>query len=176
MSIFDDMKRGLDSLISPSKDRLAHELFDELKKKHLRVSTAESCTGGRLADTLVSIEGVSEVYPGGFVTYSDEAKARDLSVSRTALSQHTAVSSEVSRQMAMGLHMKTGADLCLTTTGMAGPTGGSPSCPVGTVYISAFYKGQVLTRHFVFRGNREAVRNQAVREALVLGLFMLQED
>ncbi|MEE3480620.1 MAG: CinA family protein [Lachnospiraceae bacterium] len=175
MSIIADMKKGLGSLISPSKDKLAHALFDELKRRHLRVSTAESCTGGRLADSLVSVEGISEVYPGGFVTYSDEAKARDLSVSRTALTRHTAVSSEVSRQMAMGLHIKTGADLCLTTTGMAGPTGGSPSCPVGTVYISAYYKGRVLTRHFVFKGNREAVRNQAVKEALLMGLAELEE-
>lgn len=176
MNIFDDMKKGLDSLIPVSKDRLAHELYTDLKSRNLRVSTAESCTGGRLADALVSVEGISEVYPGGFVTYSDEAKARDLSVSRQALTLHTAVSAEVSRQMAMGLHMKTGADLCLTTTGMAGPTGGTPSCPVGTVYISAYYKGRVVTRHFVFKGNREAVRNQAVKEALLLGLMVLDED
>lgn len=175
MNIFEQISGNVKSAFGPSTDKLARELFEQLKKKHLRIATAESCTGGRLADALVSVEGVSEVYPGGYVTYSDEAKARDLMVSRKALAFHTAVSPEVSRQMAMGLHMKTGADLCVTTTGMAGPTGGTAENPVGTVYISLATKDRVITRHFVFKGNREAVRNQAVREALLLALSALSE-
>ncbi len=175
MNVFEQFAGNLKSFFGPSTDKLACELYDALKRKHLRIATAESCTGGRLADALVSVEGISEVYPGGYVTYSDEAKARDLLVSRKTLAYHTAVSAEVSRQMAMGLHMKTGADLCLTTTGMAGPTGGTAETPVGTVYISLAVKDRVITRHFVFTGNREAVRNQAVREALQLALAALEE-
>lgn len=175
MNAFDEFKGKFKSFFGPSADRLAHEVYEALKRKHLRIATAESCTGGRLADALVSVEGISEVYPGGFVTYSDEAKARDLLVSRKALACHTAVSPEVSRQMAMGLHMKTGADLCITTTGLAGPGGGTAAIPVGTVYISLAAKDRVVTRHFVFSGSREAVRNQAVKEALQLVLSALDE-
>lgn len=160
----------------PSEKTLAFTLYRKLLEKNLRISTAESCTGGLLANALVSVPGISEVYPGGFVTYSDEAKARDLGVSKKALAFHTAVSPEVSRQMALGLKLKTHTDIALSTTGLAGPTGGSSSVPVGTVYISCACGDRVITRHFVFSGARERVRKLAVREALSLALYCLEED
>ncbi len=152
---------------------LSRELFHLLKSRNLRISVAESCTGGLLSDSLVSIPGISEVFPGGFVTYSDEMKAKVLFVSRESLMKHTAVSPEVSRQMALGAKQATGTDIALSTTGYAGPDAGTEKRPKGTVFISCAYKDIVITRTFHFEGEREAVRRKAVRNALLLALDAL---
>ena len=166
------MMEGLYSTALSIKE-LSKELFLLLKKMNLRITVAESCTGGLLSDALVSVPGISEVFPGGFVTYSDEMKAEILSVSRKALLSHTAVSPEVSRQMALGAKQRACTDIALSTTGYAGPDGGTFERPVGTVFISCAYKDMVVTREFHFEGEREAIRRKAVRNALLLSLDAL---
>lgn len=152
---------------------LSKELFLLLKKKNLRITVAESCTGGLLSDALVSVPGISEVFPGGFVTYSDEMKADVLSVSRNSLLLHSAVSPEVSRQMALGARQRLSVDIALSTTGYAGPEGGTDEHPLGTVFVSCAFKDKVITRSFQFEGERDAIRRKAVRNALLLGLDAL---
>jgi len=166
------MTEGLYSTALSIKD-LSRELFQLLKSRNLRISVAESCTGGLLSDALVSIPGISEVFPGGFVTYSDEMKAKILSVSRETLMRHTAVSPEVSRQMALGVKQLTCTDIALSTTGYAGPDAGTEERPKGTVFISCAFLDIVVTRTFHFEGEREAIRRKAVRNALLLGLDAL---
>ena len=169
------MTEGLYSTALSTKE-LSNELFLLLKKKNLRISVAESCSGGLLSDALVSVPGISEVFPGGFVTYSDEMKAEILSVSKKTLLSYTAVSPEVSRQMAVGAREKTDTDIALSTTGYAGPDGGTDEKPVGTVYISCAFKDKVVTRSFHFEGEREAIRRKAVRNALLLAIDILSKE
>ncbi|MBP5165470.1 MAG: CinA family protein [Lachnospiraceae bacterium] len=159
-----------------STKEISNELFLLLKRKKKRISVAESCTGGLLSDALVCVPGISEVFPGGFVTYSDEMKADVLSVSRKTLQSHTAVSPEVSRQMALLTKQKANVDIALSTTGYAGPDGGTKDRPVGTVYISCAFNDIVVTRSFLFEGEREAIRRKAVRNALLLAIDALSGD
>lgn len=169
------MTEGLYSTALSTKE-LSNELFLLLKKKNLRISVAESCSGGLLSDALVSVPGISEVFPGGFVTYSDEMKEKILSVSRKTLLSYTAVSPEVSRQMAVGAREKADTDIALSTTGYAGPDGGTDEKPVGTVYISCAFKDKVVTRSFHFEGEREAIRRKAVRNAILLAIDILTKE
>ena len=169
------MTEGLYSTALSTKE-LSNELFLLLKKKNLRIAVSESCTGGLLSDALVSVPGISEVFPGGFVTYSDDMKAKILSVSRKTLQSHTAVSPEVSRQMAVGTRERTDTDIALSTTGYAGPDGGTDEKPVGTVYISCAFRDRVVTRYFHFEGEREAIRRKAVRNAILLAIDILSKE
>lgn len=153
--------------------REAEKLFQFLKSRHLTLSTAESCTGGKIAAAITDFPGSSEVFLGGFVTYQDEGKIRDINVSKKSIDNETAVSLQVSRQMAYGAMKKTGSDMALSTTGVAGPGKGEYGKPVGLVYISCAFKHKVVTRRFLFKGNRFAVRLAATKEAFRLGMDTL---
>ncbi len=108
----------------------------ELLKKHKRtVATAESCTGGLIAKLLTDIPGSSEYFVEGVVAYANEAKTRLLGVPAQLITEHGAVSRQVAAAMAMGCRAKSGADFALSTTGIAGPGGGTPDKPVGLVYV-----------------------------------------
>ncbi len=139
-----------------------------LKKYDLTVTTAESCTGGMLAARLVNVPGVSDVFREGYITYSNKAKRRLLDVNKSTLKKYGAVSEQTAKEMAVGGVFATGADVCVATTGIAGPDGGTEEKPVGLVYISCYLKDKVTVERFQFKGNREKVREQTVVKALDL--------
>ena len=107
-----------------------------LKEKHLTLATAESCTGGRVADKITDIPGCSAYYMGGIVSYSNAVKMSPLGVEESTLKEHGAVSEQTAREMAENVRVKYGADFGISTTGIAGPEGGVPGKPVGTIYIA----------------------------------------
>jgi nicotinamide-nucleotide amidase len=150
--------------------RLAARVGENLLRRGQVVTTAESCTGGWIAKALTDVPGSSQWFGEGFVTYSNEAKMRRLGVPRSVLESAGAVSRAAARAMAEGALRRSGADLALAVTGIAGPDGGVPGKPVGTVWFCwAERRGarvRLVAQHKRFRGNREAVRRKTVRHAL----------
>ena len=136
-----------------------------LLDKHITISTAESCTGGNIAVALVGYAGISEVFKEGFVTYSNDAKMKDLGVDPNTVDKFGAVSEECAKEMAFGAANRSGADLGVATTGIAGPGGGTEDKPVGLVYTCVYYKGQYHVNRSVHNGNRETVRERATANA-----------
>lgn len=147
----------------------AAALLDDYRGAGLRIVTAESCTGGRVAATLTEIAGSSEVVEGGFVTYSNAAKTASLDVPPMLLERHGAVSAEVVQAMAAGALAHSRADVSVAVTGIAGPGGATPTKPIGLVYLAAQRRGRqsVVERHH-FAGDRHAVRTASVVAALAL--------
>ena len=143
-----------------------YEIVELLRSKDLTLSTAESCTGGLLSGRIVDVPGASWVFPQGFVTYSNEAKAVTLGVNRKTLDEKGAVSAECACEMAEGAARVSGSDIGLSTTGIAGPDGGSDEKPVGLVYIGIFSRGRSRALECHFKGGRSAVRSQTVEMAL----------
>jgi nicotinamide-nucleotide amidase len=137
-----------------------------LKNNHLTLATAESCTGGLLGATLTSEPGSSTFYLGGVVSYSNSLKQQFLGVAEKTLHQFGAVSEEVAREMAEGIRQKSGSDLAISTTGIAGPDGGTDLKPVGLVYIGFASSKKVYAKKFQFYGERESVRQLTVQAAL----------
>ena len=137
--------------------------------KHIKLSAAESCTGGLLMAALTSVSGVSEVFNGGYVTYANEEKIDMVSVEETTLEKHGAVSDAVVREMADGAMLTTGADIAVAISGIAGPTGGTDEKPVGLVHFGIATAGKWTETHQIFKGlDREGVRMAAVEYALDL--------
>jgi len=149
---------------------LANRVGKRLLRQGRRVTTAESCTGGWIAKALTDVPGSSQWFGEGFVTYSNEAKARRLQVSRAILEHHGAVSEAAAIAMAEGALRRAGADVSVAVTGIAGPDGAVPGKPVGTVWFSwAERRGnrvRVTAERRNFRGDREAVRRKTVEAAL----------
>jgi len=137
-----------------------------LNNKNLTISTAESCTGGLLGAAFTQEPGSSRFYLGGIVSYSNSLKQGLLGVSEKNLKTFGAVSEEVAREMAEGIRSKTGSDLAISTTGIAGPDGGSDEKPVGLVYIGFATSKNVHAEKFQFYGERESVRQLTVQAAL----------
>lgn len=138
-----------------------------LQKKNLRLATAESCTGGLLAARLTNIAGVSKVYVGGIVSYSNEVKHNLLGVSDKILQKFGAVSEQTARKMAEGVRVRLATDLAISITGIAGPDGGSVEKPVGTVWIALAQVGhETFARHFQFGGERDTIRERSAFAAL----------
>ena len=139
------------------------------RQGHLMV-TAESCTGGFLAKTLTDRPGSSDCYDRGWVTYSNDAKHAELGVRLSDIRRHGAVSRTVALAMARGALRHSKAEVAVAVTGVAGPSGGSPAKPVGTVWIAwGFRRGgrsRLVARRFQFAGRRDAVRRRTVAEAL----------
>lgn len=148
--------------------KLAETLVRELIEKGLKIAFAESCTGGMLTSSVVDIPDASKVLYEGVVTYSNEAKAARLGVSEKTLEAFGAVSGETAAEMAEGLLKN--ADIGVATTGIAGPSGGTPEKPVGLVYIAVSGKNGTVVIKNNFGGDRKAVRtktrNKALKEAL----------
>ena len=145
----------------------AHALAIQLLKHRLKLAAAESCTGGWIAKVLTDIAGSSEWFDRGFVTYSNQAKQEMLGVKSETLAAHGAVSEAVVREMVTGALVNSRADLALSVSGVAGPGGGTPEKPVGTVWFAwQRREGDVVAACHRFAGDREAVRRQAVAVAL----------
>ena len=146
-----------------------------LKEKKMSVTVAESCTGGMIAARLVNVPGISEHFWGSFVTYANEAKTALLGVDAKLLAKKGAVSPEVAEAMAMGAAKAAGADVGISSTGIAGPDGGTPEKPVGLVYLGCCVKGVVSVIECHFHGTRQEVREQAARAALELAVACVTE-
>lgn len=146
-----------------------------LKKYHLKLTTAESCTGGLLAGTFMNVPGVSEVYDEGYITYANKSKRKILGVKKKTLKEHGAVSRQTAKQMAKGAAKAAGADVALSVTGIAGPDGGTPEKPVGLVYIGCYVNGKTRVRKCKFQGDREKVRLQTVQAAMEFAIECIQK-
>jgi len=154
-------------------EALAKKLAERLKASRHSLVTAESCTGGWAAQVVTSIGGSSGWFERGFVTYSNDAKRELLGVAAETLKKHGAVSEETAREMALGALARSKGTVTLAITGIAGPTGGGPGKPVGTVCFAWATKGGAArseTQHF--KGDRESVRRQSVVHALE-GVFRI---
>ncbi len=132
------------------------------------LSTAESCTGGGIGGALTAVPGASSVYKGGVISYCNEIKNRVLGVPAEVLEACGAVSAPVAQAMAAGVRSLCRTDFAVSVTGLAGPDGDEYGNPVGTVFIGFAAEGKAFARHYVFSGDREAVRAQAVDAALEL--------
>jgi nicotinamide-nucleotide amidase len=147
----------------------AETLLDTFRRRHLRLAMAESCTGGLIAACLTDIAGSSDVVDRGFVTYSNEAKTGMLGVPEELLRAHGAVSAEVAGAMAEAALQRSGADVAVSVTGIAGPGGATPAKPVGLVFIATARRGGAPQAHrYRFSGDRTAVRLATVAEAFAL--------
>lgn len=150
-----------------SKD-LAKDIVKILKKKKYSITFAESCTGGLLSATMVSVPGVSDVYKMGFVTYANKAKRKLLGVKKKTLRKYGAVSEECAYEMAFGAAKAADADVAVSITGIAGPDGGTASKPVGTVYIGCCIGKEACVRRYQFTGDRDEIRRSSVDAAVEL--------
>jgi nicotinamide-nucleotide amidase len=147
--------------------RLAARVGDALKRHQYVLTTAESCTGGWVAQMVTSIPGSSEWFDRGYVTYSNRAKDEMLGVSPELVEAEGAVSDAVVRAMAEGALERSGADVAVAISGIAGPEGGTPQKPVGTIWMGWAARGcETRTRSSHYAGDREMVRRQAVMAAL----------
>ena len=135
-----------------------------------RIATVESCTGGLIGHTLTEVPGSSAYYLGGFVTYSDSAKQAMVGVPADVLAAHGAVSAQTALAMAVGGRERTGADLCLSVTGIAGPDGGSSAKPVGLTYVAIADARGGEVRRFVWSGSRAENKRASAQAALELVL------
>lgn len=150
---------------------LAERVGHKLKAAAARLVTAESCTAGWVAKALTDVPGSSQWFECGYVTYSDGAKARDLGVAPNTLETFGAVSEQTAREMAQGALRISGAEVALAVTGIAGPDGGTPEKPVGTVWFCAARQGAstgLLAERRHFDGDRERVRRESVAHGLRL--------
>ena len=145
---------------------LAQQVGATLKARGLRLVTAESCTGGWVSMALTAVAGSSDWFERGYVTYSNAAKRDDLGVREDTLRRHGAVSEETAREMAAGALKRGGGQVALAITGIAGPTGGSPAKPVGTVCFAWALGSNFSSQTRRFDGDRESVRRQSVLHAL----------
>lgn len=139
-----------------------------LIKKRKTIAVAESCTGGLLAGMVTNISGASGIFNEGIVTYSNESKIKYLGVKEQTLKKYGAVSCQVAKEMACGIRNSAGADIGIGITGIAGPTGGTRTKPVGLVFIALASKNRVIYKQYNFQGSRIEIKNQAARAALNL--------
>ena len=144
-----------------------------LKQKNLTIATAESCTGGLIAHSLTNISGSSDYFKRGIVSYSNESKIELLDISEELLIKYGAVSIQVAQAMAEGVRIKSNVDIGISTTGIAGPTGGTNEKPVGLVYISISTSDETMVQKFQFSGDRLQNKERTCNAALQMLLNIL---
>lgn len=144
--------------------KIEERVYDKLKTNKYKVATAESCTGGLLAGKLINVSGASDIISMSFVTYSNEAKQELVNVKQEIIEKYNVVSEEVAKEMAIGAMSKAKSEVGLSTTGLAGPGGGSEKLPVGTVCFGISIKDKVYTYTKVFKNkSRQGVRKASVK-------------
>lgn len=165
-------------IIKKVKDRVGEFIYAEdnisieevvskiLVEKNLTIATAESCTGGLVSSTLINYPGISSVFMEGCVTYSNESKINRLGVSENTLIKYGAVSEETAREMAEGIAKNLNTNVAISTTGIAGPGGGTEDKPVGLVYIGIYINGKTTVKKYILQGNRQDIRLRATKNAL----------
>lgn len=177
----EEAKKLLKPIVKEIKNRFGNDVYttDEkvnledcvvklLTKHELTMVTAESCTGGLIASTIVNVPGASSVLKESFVTYSNKAKRKYLDVSKSTLKKYTEYSEKCAKEMARGAALVNDSDVSVAVTGIAGPGGGTEDKPVGLVYISCFVKGKTVVKEHHFYGTRTMIREQSVVHALDL--------
>ncbi len=164
--------KAASSLLDESFHSQVSDLILLLRRRELKLAIAESCTGGLFSAELARHAGVSDIFAGGVVSYSNEAKATLLRVPLSLIQSHGAVSSQVVGAMAMGAINQLSADLAVSVSGVAGPSGGTPDKPVGLVWFGFCYKDMMKTVSHQFAGDRRTVQEKAVLFALE---FLLRE-
>lgn len=153
--------------MSSNIDHLATEVGEALLDRNCKLVTVESCTGGWISQAVTSVSGSSNWFDRGFVTYSNEAKQELVGVLADTLEVHGAVSEKVATEMAFGGLKHSCADIAVSVTGIAGPDGGTPNKPVGTVWIAwANESGEATAKCYQFGGDRNAIRRETVLNAL----------
>ncbi len=157
-----------DLIVGEDQEDVPDALVKQLIRRQARLATAESCTGGLIAQRITAIAGVSPYFPGGVVSYSNEAKIEILGVPRALIETRGAVSSEVAEAMADGVRRRFGADLGLSVTGIAGPTGGTPEKPVGLVYLGLATVDGVASRRLNLGPEqpRDVIRSRSAKHAM----------
>ncbi len=150
----------------PHEKALTRQIGALLLKHHLRLATAESCTGGQIASQITAIAGASGYFESGVIAYNNAAKTRLLSVSETLIEKKGAVSAEVARAMAEGIRKNAETELGLSVTGIAGPDGGSDEKPVGLVFIALASQKKTEVIRFHFSGDRKTIQDKATQTAL----------
>jgi nicotinamide-nucleotide amidase len=157
-------------------ETLAQQVGDTLKSYGLMLVTAESCTGGGVAQAITEVAGSSDWFDCGFVTYSNQSKTQMLNVSGVTLIQHGAVSEAVVREMVEGALKRSAAQMAVAVSGIAGPGGGTPEKPVGTVWFAwGLKKGEIRTHRYQIGGDRAEVRAWSTRIALQGVLDLLNQ-
>ena len=141
---------------------LYKKIISQFIKDGITISTAESCTGGLVAYTITKNKDSSKIYQGGYITYSNELKIKNLNVKKTTIKKYGAVSKETAKEMVKGLFMKTNTNICISTTGIAGPGGGSKSKPVGLIYIGIKLNGKIEILKKNFKGSRIEIQKKCV--------------
>ena len=157
-------------VLDPELYELSARVGQKLRAAERRIATAESCTAGWVAKALTDVPGSSQWFECGYVTYSDAAKLRDLGVAARTIVSFGAVSEQTVREMAEGVLRVAGANVALSVSGVAGPDGGTPAKPVGTVWFCAAARAgeliDIIAEEKLFDGDRNSIRSQAVRHAL----------
>ena len=151
--------------IDMSRD-IEYILGEILIKNKLTISSAESCTGGMVGAKLIGFPGISEVYLEGAITYSNESKINRLGVKEETLLKYGAVSEETAIEMAKGIAKNFNTDIGLSTTGLAGPGGGTDEKPVGLLYVGIYIKGKMIVKKFNFTGSRQNIRVRTTKNLL----------
>ena len=149
-------------------------LFHNCLEKKLTVTTAESCTGGMIASSIVSVSGSSAIFKSSVVTYSNEMKSKILNIPLTLINENGAVSKVIAYTMAYNVLDLMNSDISIAVTGIAGPGGGSKNKPVGLVHIGIGTKQNIVTKRYLFKGNRLKVRQETTLEALKLSNKILE--
>lgn len=155
-----------DYLYSVDDKNLEDVLVEDLIKKNLTISVAESCTGGMVSSTIINYPGVSSVFVEGCVTYSNKAKMKSLNVKKETLDKYGAVSKETAMEMAYGIAQRHKTNIGISTTGIAGPEGGSEEKPVGLVYFGIYINGKLKYKRYIFNGDRQQIRLRATKTLL----------
>lgn len=164
------LKERFGTLVYTAREEVTLEqaVADLLQEKGWKIATAESCTGGMVAARLTRVAGVSGVFETGMVTYANNTKKELLGVKEKTLTTYGAVSSQTAEEMVLGLAQRTGAEVSLSITGIAGPSGGTKEKPVGLVFMGCRVKDRTIIKEFHFSGNREKIRESSVAAALSL--------
>jgi PncC family amidohydrolase len=146
--------------------KLEKAIGDLLREREWTLSVAESCTGGLICDRITDITGSSDYFKGGMVTYSNESKAKHLEITLNYIKRYGAVSPQVARKMAQGVRKAFGTTFGLSTTGVAGPTGGTKRAPIGRVFIGLANGRKTWVRREDLRGSRKEIKRKASEKAL----------
>jgi PncC family amidohydrolase len=146
--------------------KLEKAIGDYLREKRWKISIAESCTGGLVSDRITNVSGSSDYFEGGMVNYSNESKEKHLGIPLAYIKKYGAVSPEVARRMAQGVRKAFGTTFGLSTTGVAGPTGGTKRSPVGRVYIGLANGRRTWVKELDLKGNRRKIKEQAAEKSL----------
>ncbi|MGN6369288.1 MAG: competence/damage-inducible protein A [Phycisphaerae bacterium] len=171
LRVKEEVKKRLGEIcFGEDEERIEEVVGKMLKERRRTVATAESCTGGLMAKMLTDVAGSSAYFMRGWVTYANQAKSDELAILPEVIEKHGAVSEEVARAMAEGARRFAETDFAISTTGVAGPEGGSAEKPVGTVLLGLAHEGGTEARRFVFPGDRKGVRLRAAQ----MGLAMLR--